>query len=124
MALMGLDRCAEAVSELKQAPRNLVPLTRGMLGYAHAKCGDRDQALSQLRELENEARAGRYTSHYALAQIHTGLGNLDAAFAELGYALEERAWPMFVLRATPFFDDLRSDPRFARVVELVGFPAN
>jgi hypothetical protein len=52
------------------------------------------------------------------------LGNLDAAFAELGYALEERAWPMFVLRATPFFDDLRSDPRFARVVELVGFPAN
>jgi TolB-like protein/tetratricopeptide (TPR) repeat protein/tRNA A-37 threonylcarbamoyl transferase component Bud32 len=124
LALLGLGRCAEAVSEFEQAPHNRAALTSGMPGYAYAKCGHRDRAQALLRQFEAEAREGRYVSHYALAQIHTGLGNHDAAFAELDRALEERAWPMFVLRSVPFFDDLRNDPRFARVVERVGFPAS
>ena len=119
MALLGLGRCAEAVRELEQAPENRVPLIRGMLGYAYAKCGHRDQALAQLRQLEAEAKTGRYVSHYSLAQIHVGLGNRDAAFAELDLAYEERAWPMFFLKSMPFLDDLRSDARFARLVEQV-----
>lgn len=122
MALLGLGRCAEAVKDLEQAPLNRVALSRGTLGYAHARCGDRNRALAQLRQLEEEARAGRYISHYALALIHTGLGDRNRAFAELDRALEERAWPMFVIRSWPFFDDLRSDPRFDRIVAQVGFP--
>jgi tetratricopeptide (TPR) repeat protein len=123
-ALLGMGRCTEALKELEQAPNNRAALSSGMPGYAYAKCGQRERALALLRQFEDEARSGRYVSHYALAQIHAGLGNRDAAFAELDRALEERAWPMFVLKANPFLDDLRSDPRFAQVVERVGFPAD
>ena len=124
LALLGLGRCDEAVSELEQAPLNRAALTSGMPGYAYAKCGHRDRAQDQLRQFEAEVKAGRYVSHYALAQIHTGLGDRDAAFAELDLAVQERAWPMFVLRSVPFLDDLRSDPRFARIIEQVGFPSD
>ena len=119
LALLGLGRCGEAVSELEQAPLNLGPFTRGLLGYAYAKCGHRDKALAQLRHLLAESRAGRYVSHFSLANIYTGLGDHDQALAELALAREERAWPMFFLETNPFLDDLRTDPRFAEIVRQV-----
>jgi TolB-like protein/tRNA A-37 threonylcarbamoyl transferase component Bud32/Tfp pilus assembly protein PilF len=123
-AHLGLGHCPEALKDLEQAPENRATINRGLLGYAYAKCARRDQALAQLRQLETEAKAGRYVSHYALAQIHTGLGNRDAAFAELDRAREEQAWPMFLLRSEHIFDDLRGDPRFARLLEQVGLTAD
>lgn len=119
IALLGLGRCDEAVRALQQAPKNLV-LPRGILGYGYAKCGQRDRALAEAQYLEEEAKAGRYNSHFSLSYVHAGLGDRDKAFAELALALEERAWPMFYLRSNPFFDDLRSDPRFEQIVKQVG----
>lgn len=52
--------------------------------------------------------------------IQAGLGNKEAAFAELESAYTERAWSMFLLKLDPAFDSLRSDRRFARLVRKVG----
>ena len=57
-----------------------------------------------------------------LAMIHIGLGETDPAFAWLEKALEARAWQMALLNVEPAFDDLRSDPRLAALVERVGLP--
>jgi hypothetical protein len=67
-----------------------------------------------------EAQSGKHTSHYSLAVVQAALGNDDAAFAELGSALTERSWCMFLIQVEPAFDRLRKDPRFDRLVKQVG----
>lgn len=53
---------------------------------------------------------------YALALMHTGLGNRDEAIAWLGRALDQHAWGAVLLAVEPDLDPLRSDPRFADLV--------
>jgi len=57
-----------------------------------------------------------------LAMIHIGLGEIDRAFEWLEKALEARDWQMALLNVEPAFDVLRSDQRFAALVERVGLP--
>jgi hypothetical protein len=55
--------------------------------------------------------------------IHAGLGDRDEALAWLEKAYDERSDYMPYLRLEPMLDGLRSDPRFAALVERVGLPA-
>lgn len=57
-----------------------------------------------------------------LAMIHIGLGETDNAFAWLEKALDARDWQMALLNVEPLFDSVRSDRRFAALVERVGLP--
>jgi hypothetical protein len=54
--------------------------------------------------------------------VHIGLGETDRAFEWLEKAIEERDWQMAMLNIEPLFDGLRSDQRFAALVERVGLP--
>ena len=54
--------------------------------------------------------------------VHIGLGDTDRAFEWLDKAFEARDWQMALLKVEPIFDDLRSDPRFAALLERVGLP--
>ena len=74
-------------------------------------------AEAELNRLDAQARAGQYVSHDALALIHTGLGDREAALAELESGYTERAWSMILINVEPAFEGLRDDPRFARLVE-------
>jgi hypothetical protein len=56
----------------------------------------------------------------ALAKI--ALGETDRAFEWLDKAIEARDWQMALLNVEPAFDPLRSDQRFAALVERVGLP--
>src|SRR6267143_342271 len=119
-AYLWLGRCAESLAALEGRPGGAVAVWRGLPGYTFARCGRRAQALAELHRLGAEAREGRYVSHYALAMIHAGLGDNERALAELDSAYVERPWTMFVLRVDPFFDGLRADPRFVRLLKKVG----
>jgi tetratricopeptide (TPR) repeat protein len=119
-AYLGMNRCAEALAELERPPAHLATLFRGVLGYAYARCGRRAEALSEIRRLEGETKAGHYVSPYAFAMIHAALGDNDRAFAELDSAYAERATTMYHLKVEPAFDQMRSDPRFTRLVSRVG----
>ena len=61
-------------------------------------------------------------SLYSVALIHTGLGDRDQALAWLDRAYAERSDYMPYLTLEPMLDGLRSDQRFAALVERVGLP--
>ena len=54
--------------------------------------------------------------------VNMALGETDRAFELLEKALEARDWQMALLKVEPAFDGLRSDPRFAALVDRVGLP--
>ena len=117
--LVQLQRCDEALRALARAPEQTGAMTQPIKGYAYARCGRRADAEAELNHLRALARAGNYVSHYSLAVIEAGLGNKEAAFAELEAAYTERAWSMITMKLEPAFDGLRDDPRFARLARKV-----
>ena len=64
----------------------------------------------------------RDPSPFRIAYVHIGLGEAGHAFDWLQKAIEARDWQMGMLKVEPAFDGLRSDPRFAALVERVGLP--
>jgi len=59
----------------------------------------------------------KYVSPYDLAIIYTGLGEKDRAIEQLNKAYEQRAGWVIMLKVEPLFDPLRSDPRFAQLLQ-------
>jgi len=92
-----------------------------MLGRAYALSGKKDEAETLLRELKERA-----TSEYVLptyfAELYASLGNTDEAFRWLEKGYQERNWGMMFLRIYPWWDPLRSDPRFDDLVQQMKFP--
>ena len=58
---------------------------------------------------------------YAIALVHAGLGERDAALASLDRAHEARDIHLVFLPVDPRWDAYRSDPRFTALVERCGF---
>lgn len=97
------------------------------LGYAYAASGHRAEAqsvLDQLRAMSKE----HYVAPYNVAVIHAGLGDKNAAFAELERAFAERSYVLAVYLNTDLNTDerlesLKSDPRFGELRRKIGLPA-
>ncbi|MCG8468891.1 MAG: tetratricopeptide repeat protein [Gemmatimonadetes bacterium] len=88
------------------------------LGYTHALAGSEAEARRIVDELEATMET-RYVPAFTLALIHTGLGDRDDAFGWLERAYEERSSWLLSLSVEPAFDVLRSDRRFAELVDRV-----
>jgi adenylate cyclase len=88
----------------------------GDLAYAYAMSGRRNRAQASLQELASLARR-RYISPSEFAVAYLGLDDRDQAFAWLERATDARLSAVAVLQVDPIFDRLRSDPRFARLLE-------
>jgi serine/threonine-protein kinase len=115
-----LGRCAEALAVLEQSLDQPAGLLRGVRGYTYAKCDRRAQAFAELDHLRNQAKDGKFVSHYGLAVIEAGLGDKEQAIAELQKAYTEHVWSMFMIRLEPAFSGLHSDPRFVALARKVG----
>jgi len=50
------------------------------------------------------------------------LGDIDAAFELLDQAYADKANALVYLNVEPFFDPLRADPRYAKLIKKMGFP--
>src|SRR6266704_852313 len=97
------------------------PLILAMLGHAYAASGQRDEALQTLNQLTEISRQ-RYVSAYSVAMVYAELDEKDQALNWLEKGYQERATKMTFLKIDPFFDNIRSDPRFADLVRRVGLP--
>ena len=112
-----------AVEELERAKdlKGARPDITTPLAYVLARAGRRQEALSTLDELQRLAKP-RDPSPFRVAYVHIGLGETDRAFEWLQKAIDARDWQMGMLKVEPAFDVLRSDQRFAALVERVGLP--
>ena len=92
-----------------------------LLGYAHARLGERNEALRMLEELTAVSKRS-YVPAFSFALVHAGLEGKDQAFAWLEKACEERFNRLAYVNVEALWDPIRSDPRFAELLRLVGIP--
>ena len=85
-----------------------------------ARSGNRALALAKIAALKGSK--GDFAS-FDYARIYAQLGDKNRAFAALDRAWEVRDSSLLDLKIDPYLDLLRSDPRYAALVERIGFPS-
>jgi TolB-like protein/Flp pilus assembly protein TadD len=115
-----LDR---AVGELERAHVLMGPRPDVITPHAYvlARSGRQLEARATLDELRRISKP-RDPAPIRIAFLHIGLGETDRAFEWLDKAIDARDWQVALLNVEPAFDSLRSDQRFAALVERVGLP--
>jgi TolB-like protein/Tfp pilus assembly protein PilF len=97
--------------------RNGRPLYAQLL----AASGRREEAAAIRKELE-EIERRHYLPPCDIARVHVGLGNTDEAFRWLEKAIEVKDGDLFMFKAWPVWDPLRSDPRCKDLLRRMNFP--
>jgi TolB-like protein/DNA-binding winged helix-turn-helix (wHTH) protein/Flp pilus assembly protein TadD len=105
-----------AASRLSSQNSKALSLT----GYVLAQSGRAAEARDLLAALELAARQ-RYVPPYALALVHAGLGDADAAFSWLDRAYAARDVHLIFLTVDVKWDRYRDDPRLAALLKRCGF---
>ena len=98
---------------------NRSPALIGLLVNAYAQAGRRLDALRLLDELKRRKRT-EYIPAAAFVLAYLGLGENDQVFVWLEQAYKEESNILQLLKVFPFFDPIRSDPRFVDLLHRVG----
>jgi eukaryotic-like serine/threonine-protein kinase len=107
----------EALAEFEKVPPDWCYSCRA---YAHARLGERSQALQLLSELKVRSRK-EPVSPFTFATVYLGLGDKDQAFAWLEKTYNERNLiALSTLGVDPMWDPVRSDRRFANLLRRIG----
>jgi TolB-like protein len=117
MLAIGLGRYEEALQRFEKAASiRRTPWMLSHLGYANAKLdrpGEARKIISELERVPNDKLA----FDYELATIHAALGEKEAAFAALDRSVASLSPEMIWIKVDYRLDDLRSDPRFGRLLK-------
>ncbi len=113
-ALIANGQAEEAIPTLEKgvALSKRSPAVIAVLIRAYAHSGRRPEALRLLDELKRRQQTG-YVPAAAFVNAYLGLADNEQAFAWLERAYQEHSMIVQFLKVHPFFDPLRSDPRFA-----------
>jgi len=116
-------RYAEAESALQHiGPLRTWTPAMAVCGYLYGRTDRVDDARAVLAEFDALSASGRYASGYAIAVVHAGLGDWNAALSMLEAAYAERSHWLVWLKRDPRWDPIRSDGRFRDLVARVGLP--
>ncbi|MFN2447082.1 MAG: tetratricopeptide repeat protein, partial [Vicinamibacterales bacterium] len=91
-----------------------------LTGYILGRSGRTAEARDLLGAMEMASRQ-RYVPPYALALVHAGLGDADAAFEWLDRAYAARDVHLMFLTVDVKWDRYRTDPRFGDLLARCGF---
>jgi serine/threonine-protein kinase len=104
----------------QQAARRLsssgVPLDIGLLAAAHARLGARSAAEKSLARLRKLAES-QYVTPLGIGLAAIGMSDFELAFRKLEEAIEDRTNFVNMLAGEPFFDPLRGDSRFPKLLK-------
>jgi hypothetical protein len=95
------------------------PAVEGILVRAYAHAGRRADALRVLENLKTRRLKG-YVPAAAFVNAYLGLGDNEQAFVWLEQAFKEKSNILQFVKTHPFFDPIRSDPRFVELERRVG----
>jgi pentatricopeptide repeat protein len=120
-ALLGKGQAAEAIPVLENADAlsRGSPAVDGILIRAYARAGRREDALRLLEQLKKRREAGFFPAA-AFVNAYLGLGDKEQAFVWLEEAFKEQSNILQFVKTHPFFDPIRSDPRFVDLQRRVG----
>jgi eukaryotic-like serine/threonine-protein kinase len=123
VACVQLGRAADAIARLERVLElgEKHPSVQGTLGYAYAAAGKGPEARKMVTDMCAMA-PGRFGFALPIARILAALGELDQAFVWLQKACDERTPFVIWLKVDPTFTALRSDARFARLLQSMGLP--
>lgn len=93
---------------------------QGILGYAYAISGEKNNARKKHAQLANCCETNRKSNGYALAIVSMGLGNRQEAITWLETAYAEGTLWSLGFRSDPILKPLMGDPRFERLVSRIG----
>jgi DNA-binding winged helix-turn-helix (wHTH) protein len=120
--LAAMQRFAEAANAFSTAVKHSrdASMYLAALAYACAASGDTQRASEIQLSLQRRALE-RYVSPLDLAIVAMALGQLDAAFAYLETAVEQRVMRLTEL-SMPMFDVLRSHSRYQALLARIRLP--
>ena len=113
----------QAVDHMEEAVRlsHRLAYFLGGLGHVYGAVGRREDALQIVGELEERCRQ-RHVSPYWPAMIYAALGDNEAALLWLDRARQDHAPWMIYLKSPPWFDNLRTDSRYYRLLQRMNIP--
>ena len=112
-----IEEFKKAVSYSGGSPRML-----GELGKAYGLSGRKTDAVKIADELL-ELSSRQYVSPYNLALVYLGLRDNERTIEWLKKSCDDRSALLPYLNTQWQFDEIRSDARFAEIVERIGLPA-
>lgn len=95
-------------------------LLREFEAYGYAKA--RQLQFQRALDLYKETAKHEYVSPMAFAAIYAFLNQKDEAFVWLEKAYAEKSPALTYIKTDPEFENLRSDPRFAKLLQRIGLP--
>lgn len=123
MAYVQEQRFEESISAYERATvlsGGLAEITAG-LGHAYGLASEKSKARDVLQELQRWSTE-TYVPPVQIAYVHLSLGENDEAFKRLEQAYQQHSWELVFMQVEPWFDKIRSDPRFQELEEKMGFP--
>ena len=114
----------EGITEYRKADE-ISPAGSGTvgLGHAYAMSGDKKEAQRTLDDLKKRAERNQVRPS-TVAIVYARLNDADHAFEWMAKAREQHAEGVVYLKAQPYFDNLRSDPRPEVFLERIGLQKN
>jgi len=114
------NQTAKGIEYLKEALRlSDSPEVLAALGYTYGISGNSEEAEKTLVEID-KLSSKSFVSPYHVAMIYAGLGDKEKALELLKLSLEQRSVWLTYIKVDPFWDNLRSDPRFIELLKKVG----
>jgi eukaryotic-like serine/threonine-protein kinase len=113
------DAIALSEEGLKTSPLGQEDLA--VAGVAYARSGRRREAEQYIATFRELAKT-KYVRTLYTASIYAALGDKDNAFAELEQSFEDKDYFLPRIKADPFMDPLRGDPRFKEMLKRMGLP--
>jgi Tfp pilus assembly protein PilF len=123
MALEGLAQTYVKSGKPKEAIALIARLPddskySGTAGYVYGVARERNEAKRVLARIMQRSER-EYVSPTSIALVHIGLGDIDRGLFWLEKSYREHS-PDLPILSMPYFDGVRSDPRFIDLVNRVG----